>query len=78
MRKALLTLATTAAILTAPTLVPAQAMPVGNPAGIQAALDETSAVQDVATVCRHRAWSSKRRCWWRPGYRGWRWHRRRW
>jgi hypothetical protein len=52
-------------------------MTVGTAAGIQAAIAGTSVVDDVAYVCRHRYWSSRRVCWWRPG--GYRWHRwRRW
>ena len=28
--------------------------------------------EDVAYVCRHRYYSSRRVCWWRPGGYGWR------
>lgn len=73
MRKLLLTVTATAAILAAPALAPASAMTPGTASGIEAALAETSAVQDVVYVCRHRYISSRRACWWRPGYRYWRW-----
>jgi phage terminase large subunit-like protein len=77
MRKILLSIATASAIVAAASVAPASAMTVGTAAGIQAAIDGTSAVEDVAYVCRHRYWSSRRVCWWRPGgfyrpYRRWR------
>ena len=77
MRRILLTVTAALAILSAPSLAPAQAMTVGTAAGIEAALADTSALQDVAYVCRHRFTSSRRVCWWRPGFRhrGWRWRR---
>jgi hypothetical protein len=49
-------------------------MSIGTAAGLKAAIADTSMVDDVAYVCRHRYWSSRRVCWWRPG--GYRWHRR--
>jgi hypothetical protein len=51
-------------------------MTVGTAAGIQAAIADTSAVEDVAYVCRHRYYSSRRVCWWTPGYRRGFWRRR--
>jgi hypothetical protein len=79
MRKTLLTMTAAAAILSAPSLAPAQAMTVGTVAGIEAALADASALQDAAYVCRHRFYNSRRVCWWRPAFRhrGWRWRRRR-
>jgi hypothetical protein len=79
MRKILLSLTAASAIVAAASVVPASAMTVGTAAGIQAAIDGTSAVEDVAYVCRHGAYSSRRFCSWRPSYRGWRhrgWRRR--
>jgi hypothetical protein len=79
MRKILLSLTAASAIVAAASVVPASAMTVGTASGIQAAIDGTSAVEDVAYVCRHRYYSSRRVCWWRPGGYGWRRHwRRRW
>jgi hypothetical protein len=75
MRKLLLTITAAAAILSAPWLTPARAMTPGTASGIEAALAATNAVQDAAYVCRHRYLSSRRLCWWRPGFR-WRWSRR--
>jgi phage terminase large subunit-like protein len=53
-------------------------MTVGTASGIQAAIDGTSAVEDVAYVCRHRYYSSRRACFWTPGgyYRPYRRYRR--
>ena len=65
-----------ATIATAAALSPAQAMTVGTASGIEAALADTSVLDDVVYVCRHRFYSTRRVCWWRPGpYRGWRWRR---
>jgi phage terminase large subunit-like protein len=77
MRKILLSLTAASAIVAAASIAPASAMTVGTASGIQAAIDGTSAVEDVAYVCRHRYMSSRRVCWWRPGgfyrpYRRWR------
>jgi hypothetical protein len=72
MRKILLSLTAASAIVAAASVVPASAMTVGTASGIQAAIDGTSAVEDVAYVCRHRYYSSRRVCWWRPGGYGWR------
>ena len=69
MRKILLSLTAASAIVTAASIAPASAMTVGAASGIQAALDGTSAVEDVAYVCGHRYYSSRRVCWWtRGGY----------
>jgi hypothetical protein len=80
MRKILLSLTAASAIVAAASVAPASAMTVGTAAGIQAALADTSVLDEVAYVCRHRGYSSRRVCWWRPGgYGGWRhrgWRRR--
>jgi hypothetical protein len=77
-RKILLSIAAASVIVAAASVTPASAMTVGTAAGIQAAIDNTSSLEDVAYVCRHRYWSSRRVCWWRPGgfYRPWRRWRR--
>ncbi|MCX7311037.1 MAG: hypothetical protein WCG92_21430 [Hyphomicrobiales bacterium] len=79
MRKVLLSLTAATALVAAAPVAPAGAMTVGTASGIQAAIDGTSAVEDVAYVCRHRYYSSRRVCWWTPGY-GYRRgpYRRRW
>ena len=41
---------------------PANAMTVGTSSGIQQGLAETSAVEQVVRVCRHRFFTSKREC----------------
>lgn len=76
MRKLLLSVCAAAAILAATALSPAQAMTPGTAAALAAAAAEVDALQEAAYVCRHRYWSSRRTCWWRPGFR-WRWSRRR-
>ena len=80
MRRILLSLTAASAIVAAASVVPANAMTVGTASGIQAAINDTNALEDVAYVCRHRYYSSRRVCWWRPGgYGGWRrggWRRR--
>jgi hypothetical protein len=77
MRRIVLSMTAAAAIMTAASLTSAHAMTVGTAAGIEAALADTTALQDAAYVCRHRFYISRRVCWWRPGYRyrGWRWRR---
>ena len=40
----------------------ASAMSVGSASGIQQGLAETSAVEKVVRVCRHRFWTSRREC----------------
>lgn len=78
MRKLLLSLtAATAVAAAAVSIAPASAMTVGTASSMQAAIDEASAIDQVVYVCRHRYFTSRRVCWWRPGgYRGWRWRRR--
>ena len=68
MRRVLLSLTTASTILAAAA--------VGTASGIKAGLAETSAIADVAYVCRHRYWTSRRLCWWRPGGYSWRLWRR--
>jgi hypothetical protein len=77
MRRVLLSLTAASAILTAAALVPASAMTVGTAQGIKAGLAETSAVDEVVYVCRHRYFTSRRLCWWRPGGYSWKFWRRR-
>ena len=67
MRKILLSLTAASAIVAGASIVPASAMTVGTAAGIQAAIADTSVLDEVAYVCRHRYYSSRRVCWWRPG-----------
>jgi hypothetical protein len=78
MRKILLSLTAASAIVAAASIAPASAMTVGTASGIQAAIDGTSAVEEVAYVCRHRYYSSRRACFWTPGghYRPYRRYRR--
>ena len=76
MRRVLLPLTTASTILAAAALAPASAMTIGTASGIKAGLAETSAIADVAYVCRHRYWTSRRLCWWRPGGYSWRLWRR--
>jgi hypothetical protein len=77
MRKSLLTIA--AAVLFAmATPSASQAMTLGTASGVRSAIEQSASVEDVVYVCRHRAWSSRRLCWWQPAYRSWRWHWRRW
>lgn len=82
MRKTLLSLTAATAIVAAASVAPASAMTVGTASGIQAAIADTSVLDEVAYVCRHRYYSSRRVCWWRPGgYGGGHRHRhwrRRW
>jgi hypothetical protein len=64
MRKILLTLAATIAVaaVSVPTVPRANAMPVGAAAGLQAALQGASLLEEAAVVCRHRYRSSRRYC----------------
>ena len=80
MRKILLSLTAASAIVAAASVVPASAMTVGTASGIQAAIADASVLDEVAYVCRHRYYSSRRVCWWRPGGYCWRrgWRYRRW
>jgi hypothetical protein len=47
---------------------------------MEMALDDMSALENAAYVCRHRYYSSRRVCWWTPGRRYYRPYRsyRRW
>jgi hypothetical protein len=74
MRTLLLSLTAASALMAVAAVTPASAMTAGTAAGVKAAIAGTSMVDDVAYICRHRYWSSRRVCWWRPG--GYRWHRR--
>lgn len=62
--------------------IPARAMTVGSAAGIQAAIADGRNLERAAYVCRHRYYSSRRVCWWRPNYPLWRpyrpWRHRHW
>ena len=78
MRKVLLTLTAASALVAAASVVPASAMTVGTASGIQSAVNDAALLQDVAYVCRHRYYSSRRVCYWTPTYRGRRVWRRRW
>lgn len=77
MRRTLLSLTAASAFVSATALLaPAGAMTVGTASGIKAAIEETSVLDDVVYVCRHRYYTSRRVCWWRPGGYSWRpWRR---
>jgi hypothetical protein len=77
MRRVLLSLSAASTILIAASTMPAGAMTVGTAAGIHAGLAETSALDQVVYVCRHRYFTSRRLCWWRPGGYSWKFWRRR-
>lgn len=80
MRRIYLSLAATSIFVSAVALMPANAMTVGTASGVQAAIADTSALQDARYVCRHRFHTSRRVCWWQPD-RPWRhrhWRSRRW
>jgi hypothetical protein len=70
MRKMLLPLTAASAIVAAVSVAPA--MTVGTASGLRTAMDNASSVEQVVYVCRHRYYSSRRVCWWRPTYRPWR------
>ena len=76
MRFVLLSLTAASIVVSASALTPASAMMVGTAPGIKAGLTETSAVDQVVYVCRHRYFTSRRLCWWRPGGYSWRFWRR--
>jgi hypothetical protein len=80
MRKILLSLTAASAIVAAASVVPASAMTIGTAAGIQAAIADTTLLDEIAYVCRHRTYRTSRVCWWRPGGYGHRrhWRHRRW
>jgi len=78
MRRVVLAIAATFAILAADSLVPnrAEAMTVTTPAGLQAVVDGNTLLEDVAVVCR-RAWRCgpwgcgwRRACWRTAPYYG--------
>jgi hypothetical protein len=72
MRKTVLAIAASLAILTTGSLVAnrAEALPLAAPAGLSAAIANTSITEDVAYVCRRR-WHHRRHCWWTGYYGGW-------
>ena len=76
MRRVLLSLAAASTVLSAAALMPAGAMTVGTASGIRTGLAETGAITEAAYVCRHRYFTSRRLCWWRPGGYSWRFWRR--
>jgi len=76
MRKILLSLTAASALVAAASVAPASAMTVGTASSLQTAIDASSDIVDVAYVCRHRYYSSRRVCWWTPGYRRGYWRRR--
>src|SRR5262245_10381798 len=87
MRKLLFALTTAAAVVAAGAFTTgrAEAMTVGTASGLQAALADVALLEESARVCRHRFYTSGRRCWLRPGYyrhygfyRGPRWRHRHW
>jgi hypothetical protein len=77
MRRILLSLTAASAIVSITALAAsAGAMTVGIASGLRAALEETSVLDEVVYVCRHRYYTSRRVCWWRPGGYSWRpWRR---
>ncbi len=77
MRSILISLAAASTILLgAAAGAPARAMSVGPGCGNAAAFDATNALDQVVYVCKHRYYSSRRVCWWRPGGYTWRpWRR---
>lgn len=78
MRRFVLSLTAAATIITAGSMVaPAQAMTPGTASGVQTAVDNVVAIEQAAYVCRHRYYSSRRVCFWRPTYRRY-WRRRYW
>jgi hypothetical protein len=77
MRRALLLLTAASTILTGAALMPANAMTVDTASGLRAGLAEAIPLEQVVYVCRHRYFTSRRLCWWRPGGYSWRFWRRR-
>lgn len=69
MRNFVLSLAAATVLVSAASLSPANAITIGTGAahGIQSAVQDDSLIEDVRYVCAHRAYSSGRACWWRPG-----------
>ena len=77
MNRTILSLAAAAAIASTAALLPsrASAMGVGTASAIEIAVAGASMLEDVALVCRHRGWRSRRVCW-RTYPRRWRYYRR--
>jgi hypothetical protein len=76
MRRVLLSFTAASIILSVAALTPTSAMTVGTASGISAGLAATSTIDEVVYVCRHRYFTSRRLCWWRPGGYSWRpWRR---
>ena len=69
MRRMLLSLIADAAIVAAVALTPQPvgALPSGTLAGVRAAVSGADLSERIAYVCRHRYYTSRRVCWWRPG-----------
>jgi hypothetical protein len=72
MKSLILSLTAASAIATVALVTPASAMNVGTAPAMEAAAADQALVQDAAYVCRHRYYSSRRFCYWRPNYRRWR------
>ena len=72
MRKIVLSLAAVSAIAVGIVASPAAAMPIGSATAIENAIADQALVEDAAYICRHRYYSSRRFCYWRPTYRAWR------
>ncbi len=72
MRRVLLSLTAAAALVSAASLTPlsANAMTAGTASGLRGAANAVDVIDGVRYVCRHRGWSSRRVCWWMPGWRG--------
>jgi hypothetical protein len=70
MRRILLAIATAAVVVSAGSLVPnrAEAITLTAPAGVAAAIADTSTTDEVRTVCR-RGYYGRVRCHWVPGPR---------
>jgi lipopolysaccharide biosynthesis regulator YciM len=77
MRRLLLSLTAASAILAGASVVPASAMTLGSAPALQTALADQSLVQNAAYTCRHRYYTSRRFCWWRPDFHRWHWRWRR-
>jgi len=68
MHKSLLSLAAATVVMSTAALLPtrADAMTVGTAAAVEAAMAGVGLVEDARYVCRHRFYTSGRRCFWRP------------
>ncbi len=81
MRRFVIALAAVLGLASATAMAPsgASAMTAGTQAGVLAAIEDTSLVEDIRWVCRHRYYSSRRVCWWQPPrHHRYRHHHRRW